>query len=247
MSTKIFARYTALVFALCTGFLLTFQEEAHARSKHHSRPHHGRHHQIVPQRHHHPRKHIRPPVILTQDDRECMIRNVFWESSAALEPPPGNRMVAHVTLMRLIYDISGIVFAPHGQPGTICEAVRARKQFSWSPDPRKWLRVLSGAAYREAVEAADDVLHGWVPPEPLQRALYYMRPEFSDRKNVCAFRTELFFILKIGNHEYYTPPMDDFEKQLLAEANAKKKDRCAEKTDYILIQEYRLSQENKNP
>lgn len=189
-----------------------------------------------------------PVIQLTKNDRECLIRNVYWESAAVREPPEGDRMVAYVTLMRIVFEISGIVFAPHGKPESICDAVRAHLQFSWALDISKWIsQLVNDDRYRAAVDAADAVLNGWVPPEPLQGALFYMRPAYSAHVSVCAFRAELFFIFEIGHHEFYTPPMDQYERRVLAEANKKKRDKCNEKTDYILIQEHRWSAEAKNP
>lgn len=84
-------------------------------------------------------------IVLTESERNCLIRNVFYEAGA--EPYAGKVAVAQVTWNRVRSGAWG---------KTVCQVVHAPHQFSWTRDPVKRNRHLSGLqvdAVRDAVDA----------------------------------------------------------------------------------------------
>lgn len=84
-------------------------------------------------------------ITLSEADRRCLIRNVFYESGA--EPYEGKIAVAQVTWNRVRSGAWG---------RSVCQVVHAPHQFSWTRDAVKRNRPLTGqqiAAVRDAVDA----------------------------------------------------------------------------------------------
>lgn len=118
-------------------------------------------------------------------DVECLAKNIYHESRN--QPLEGQIAVAQVTLNR--------VRNPQFQ-NTVCGAVYAPSQFSWTLDKRK--RVRDQQAWRASVNIARAVLTQSfkLPDFP---ALYFHTPQVNPRwsrgKKVLA---------KIGDHIFYS-------------------------------------------
>lgn len=89
------------------------------------------------------------PITITKQERNCLIRNVFFESGA--EPYEGKVAVAQVTWNRLQSGLWG---------RDLCHVVYAPRQFSWTADPAKRNRIIAGDRYENVTSAVDDFIAG---------------------------------------------------------------------------------------
>lgn len=125
-------------------------------------------------------------LTLTDADRNCLIRNVFYEAGA--EPYAGKIAVAQVTWNRVRSGAWG---------GTICQVVHAPHQFSWTRDPVKRNRALSGLQVDSVRDAVDAFLSG-VRVSKLDRSMHFhaahVRP---------AWATADARVKSIGGHVFY--------------------------------------------
>jgi hypothetical protein len=125
-------------------------------------------------------------VILSQQDKNCMIRNVFFEAGS--EPYAGKIAVAHVTWNRV----------RSGQWGnTVCQVVHAPNQFSWTAESSARHRAPYGPHWETTRQAVYDFIDGQ-RVNGLDRSMNFhavhVRPEWarSDRR-----------VAKIGGHVFY--------------------------------------------
>lgn len=123
--------------------------------------------------------------LASQQDIECLAKNIYHEARG--EGLYGQIAVAQVTVNRVI---SGKFQA------SICEAVYASKQFSWTIGKPK--RVKDGKAWQDAVTIATAVLTKSVHL-PDFKALYFhtrqVQPKWAKTKRVVAV---------INNHIFYS-------------------------------------------
>ncbi len=131
---------------------------------------------------------VRPTTQLVKaapQDVECLAKNIYHESRG--EPFHGQVAVALVTVNRVA---SGLF------QDTLCKAVYAPKQFSWTQDKSK--KVKDQKAWAEAMEIATAVLSRRIY-EPDFTAVYfhanYVLPKWAKTKTITA---------KIGKHIFYT-------------------------------------------
>lgn len=253
MSAKNLARYAALALAICIGLLLSFQEEAYARSKH--RPH-GRHHPIH-------RKHYLPPVIRLDptkfEEIKCAAMNAYFEADDNLEEMFESMfMIVFVTkhradearaneAMRLPF-VGGIGQTLEDlREHAVCMATYMQWQFSWTMAPvckkcQKWIRLQDVPRAREFHEykwalaqyAAQMVMEGWAPKDigldpSLSRATFYFNPKATRPKIACKYFYEPLVRLaqgeSIGGHVFYAFPTAEEQKKL-DEVHKDPKDRC---------------------
>ena len=125
-------------------------------------------------------------VSLTDKDKECLARNVFYE--AGVEPKEGKVAVAQVTYNRL----------KEGKWGkTVCDVVYAKAQFSWTLSAKKKWAQPSGALWAESKAAVNEFLRG-IRIEQLDAVLHYhadyVKPKWAveDKAKV-----------KVGQHIFY--------------------------------------------
>lgn len=88
-------------------------------------------------------------VQLSERERNCLIKNVFFESGA--EPYEGKIAVAQVTWNRLKSGSWG---------NDLCRVVYTPNQFSWTADRSKRNVNISGDRYQHVIAAVDDFLAG---------------------------------------------------------------------------------------
>ncbi len=123
-------------------------------------------------------------VKASQQDIECLAKNIYHESRG--EPFHGQVAVALVTVNRVA---SGLF------QNTICKAVYAPKQFSWTQDKNK--KVKDKKAWASAVEVATAVLSRRIY-EPDFTAVYFhashVNPKWAKTKTITA---------RIGKHIFY--------------------------------------------
>lgn len=119
-----------------------------------------------------------------QADIDCLAKNIYHEARG--EPIEGQIAVAQVTINR--------VKSGEFQP-SICSAVYAEKQFSWTQDKTK--KIKDRKAWEASVHIATAVLTNSIRL-PDFRALYFhtrqIKPRWSRAKRVVA---------SIGNHIFY--------------------------------------------
>ena len=125
-------------------------------------------------------------LTLSDEDRNCLIRNVFYEAGA--EPYAGKIAVAQVTWNRVRSGAWG---------RTICQVVHAPHQFSWTRDPVKRNRALSGLQVDAVRDAVDAFLSG-VRVSKLDRSMHFhaahVRPTWA---------TTDARVKRIGGHVFY--------------------------------------------
>lgn len=88
-------------------------------------------------------------ISITTQERNCLIRNVFYESGG--EPYEGKIAVAQVTWNRLRSGAWG---------NDLCRVIHAPNQFSWTRDPVKRTRHLTGTQVAAVQSAVDDFIAG---------------------------------------------------------------------------------------
>lgn len=251
MSTKNLARYAALALAICIGFLLSFQDEAAARSKH--RPH-GRHHPVH-------RKHYNPPVIKLDptkfEENICLSMNAYFESDDNLEEMFESQfMIAFVTkhradearaneAMRLPF-VGGFAQTLEDlRKHSVCMATYKRWQFSWTMASvckwcQKWIQLQGVPVtpddykWQLAQYAAQVVMEGWAPKDigldpSLSRATFYFNPKDTRPKTACKYfygpLVRLAHGDPVGGHVFYALPTPEEQKKL-DEEHKDPKDRC---------------------
>lgn len=124
------------------------------------------------------------PVTIKKSEIECLAKNIYHEARG--EPLEGQIAVAQVTVNRV----------KSGEfQSSICKAVYAEKQFSWTAEKSK--KIKDRKAWEDSVIIARAVLTKSIPL-PDFRALYFhtiqVRPVWSRTKKIVA---------KIGNHIFY--------------------------------------------
>lgn len=126
-------------------------------------------------------------ITYTQQDVECLARNIYWE--AGVEDMTGKIAVGNVTVNRVRTKYWG---------KSICKVVYAREQFSWTRVPKRAWITLKGKAWTDSKAAAEAVLNG-LQVKQLDSALYYhadyVRPGWRDYDKR---------VIKIGRHIFYT-------------------------------------------
>jgi spore germination cell wall hydrolase CwlJ-like protein len=131
-----------------------------------------------------PTKPKAPIINAKQQDIECLAKNIYHEARG--EPFHGQVAVALVTVNRVA---SGLF------QNTICKAVYAHRQFSWTLDKNK--RVRDSKAWASAVQVATAVLSRKIY-NPDFTAVYFhtkqVRPKWAKTKTITA---------RIGNHIFY--------------------------------------------
>lgn len=125
-------------------------------------------------------------IELTKQERNCLIRNVFFESGG--EPYEGKIAVAQVTWNRLQSGLWG---------RDLCRVVHAPRQFSWTADPNKRNRVIAGDRYTDVIAAVDDFIAG-SRVNKLDDAMHfhatYVRPSWAKQDQR---------VKQIGGHVFY--------------------------------------------
>ena len=125
-------------------------------------------------------------IHLSQADKNCLIRNVFFEAGS--EPYAGKIAVAHVTWNRLKSGLWG---------NTICKVVHAPNQFSWTHEPSSRHRAPTGPHWEATRQAVYDFIDGR-RVSGLHRSMNFhavhVRPDWArpDRK-----------VARIGGHIFY--------------------------------------------
>jgi spore germination cell wall hydrolase CwlJ-like protein len=128
-------------------------------------------------------------VVLSETDRNCLIRNVFYEAGA--EPYAGKIAVAQVTWNRVRSGAWG---------KTVCQVVHAPNQFSWTRDAIKKNRHLSGLQV-DAVRDAVDAFQSGVRVAKLHSSMHFhtahVKPGWAaDHARVKRIGGHVFYALK---------------------------------------------------
>lgn len=128
-------------------------------------------------------------ITLSETDRRCLIRNVFYESGA--EPYEGKIAVAQVTWNRVRSGAWG---------RSVCQVVHAPHQFSWTRDAVKRNRPLTGQQIAAVRDAVDAFISG-VRVSKLDRSMHfhavYVRPRWAAADaRVKSIGGHVFYALK---------------------------------------------------
>lgn len=129
-------------------------------------------------------------IPLSSKDLHCLALNIYHEARG--EPFAGRVGVAQVTLNR--------VQVKHRGVRTVCQAVYAHKQFSWTTKPGK-SRHPQGSAWQDSLYVAQQVAQG-LRIDALWDALY-----FHHRHERVYWTRTLRMQLAIGNHVYWSIPV----------------------------------------
>jgi spore germination cell wall hydrolase CwlJ-like protein len=125
-------------------------------------------------------------IFISERERTCLIRNVFYESSG--EPYLGKIAVAQVTWNRV----------KHGKWGRdICSVVYAPGQFSWTVDPNKRNSRIGGKGWEDTIQAVEDFVNG-TRIVRLENSLFFHASYVKPNWHRWADR-----IKQIGNHIFY--------------------------------------------
>lgn len=128
-------------------------------------------------------KSLLADVLLRLSELSCMASNVYHEARG--EPEVGQVAVAQVVMNRV---------ASGHYPGTVCDVVHQRAQFSWTrvqvPEP-------SGKAWWRSVHVAARVLYGQ-EPDVVDGATHFHTPAVNPHW-AQAFRR----VRTIGDHTFY--------------------------------------------
>ena len=127
------------------------------------------------------------PVKLSDSDRDCLARNIFFE--AGVESHAGKIAVAQVTLNRARSKRWG---------NTVCDAVYAPAQFSWTLYKKKRNSQPKGRLWEDSLKAAADFQQG-IRVKGLNKSKFYhttyiRRPHWARADQV---------VTKIGQHIFY--------------------------------------------
>jgi spore germination cell wall hydrolase CwlJ-like protein len=125
-------------------------------------------------------------ISITPQEKNCLIRNVFYESGG--EPYEGKIAVAQVTWNRLRSGAWGRDF---------CRVIHAPNQFSWTKDPVRRNRPLTGAQVAAVQSAVDDFLAGTRVSKLITATHFhatYVRPRWA---------TSDARLKQIGGHVFY--------------------------------------------
>ena len=129
---------------------------------------------------------IHEVIFITDREKACLIRNVFYESGA--EPYLGKIAVAQVTWNRVKY----------GQWGRdICRVVYAPGQFSWTVEPHKRNSRIGGPGWEDTIMAVEDFING-TRVARLENSMFFHASYVKPNWHKWADR-----IKQIGNHIFY--------------------------------------------
>ena len=129
---------------------------------------------------------IHEVIFITDREKACLIRNVFYESGA--EPYLGKIAVAQVTWNRVKY----------GQWGRdICRVVYAPGQFSWTVEPHKRNSRIGGPGWEDTIQAVEDFING-TRVARLENSMFFHASYVKPNWHKWADR-----IKQIGNHIFY--------------------------------------------
>lgn len=125
-------------------------------------------------------------IFITERERTCLIRNVFFESGA--EPYLGKIAVAQVTWNRV----------KEGKWGNdICKVVYAPSQFSWTVDVNKRNARVNTELWADSIQAVEDFING-TRIARLENSLFFHATHVRPNWHTFAERVK-----QIGNHVFY--------------------------------------------
>lgn len=125
-------------------------------------------------------------IFITERERTCLIRNVFYESGS--EPYLGKIAVAQVTWNRV----------KHGQWGRdICSVVYAPGQFSWTVEAHKRNAKIGGPGWENTIQAVEDFING-TRIARLENSMFFHASYVKPNWHRWADRVK-----QIGNHIFY--------------------------------------------
>jgi spore germination cell wall hydrolase CwlJ-like protein len=127
-------------------------------------------------------------VKLTQKERECLARNVFFE--AGIESHVGKIAVAQATLNRVQH--------PTRWKSDVCAVVYQKAQFSWTLEKKKRQEKPTGELWTKTLKAVADVENG-VRIKGLDAATFYHTDWIRQPKWACDSKK----IMKVGQHIFY--------------------------------------------
>ena len=112
----------------------------------------------------------------------CLEKNIYFEARG--EPKAGKLAVAKVTLNR----VASLKF-----PGTVCDVVYQKHQFSWTKNHKR--KIVDSSAWRESLEIARHAIDTKLTYQNLP-VLYFhnatVSPKWGKKR-----------VAKIGNHYFY--------------------------------------------
>lgn len=131
---------------------------------------------------------VQENISLTKQEKECLARNIFFE--AGVESIEGKIAVAQVTLNRMKSKRWG---------KNLCDVVYAKKQFSWTIQPKKRYSTPKGKLWLESLKAKQMFLEGQ-RIKGLEESLHYhtdyiIQPKWA--KTMPAAK-------KVGQHIFYS-------------------------------------------
>lgn len=128
-------------------------------------------------------------IKLSQKERECLARNIFFE--AGIESHEGKIAVAQATLNRVNH--------PTRWKSNVCDVVFQKAQFSWTLEKKKRKEQPKGELWSKTLKAVADIENG-VRVKGLESATFY-HTDWLPRKPKWACDTKK--IMQIGQHIFY--------------------------------------------
>jgi Cell Wall Hydrolase len=162
--------------------------------------------------------------IVAETERYCLTLAIYFEGGSTFEPEIGQRHIARVITERAKADrrywggntICGVVFY---KAKGVC-------QFSFACLPIARRTPRKNVLWHASDAVAVDALAGR-NDDPDASIRYYMNPELSALKNVCAFRKEFVPVTKAGTHEFFREATAE-ERAALAKTNPEACQRYAD-------------------
>lgn len=127
-------------------------------------------------------------VKLTQKERECLARNVFFE--AGIESHEGKIAVAQATLNRVQH--------PTRWKSDVCAVVYQKAQFSWTLQKKKRQEKPTGELWVKTLKAVAAIENG-VRIKGLETATFYHTDWIRQPKWACDSKK----IMQVGQHIFY--------------------------------------------
>jgi hypothetical protein len=162
--------------------------------------------------------------IVSETDRYCLTLAIYFEGGSTFEPEIGQRHIARVITERAKAD------RRYWGGNTICGVVFYKRkgvcQFSFACLPMARRTPRKNVLWQASEAVAADALAGR-NDDPDASIRYYMNPQLSALKNVCAFRKEFVPVTKAGTHEFFREATAE-ERAALAKTNPEACKRYAE-------------------
>ena len=162
--------------------------------------------------------------VVAETERYCLTLAIYFEGGSTFEPEIGQRHIARVITERAKADRR--IWGGNTICGVVFYKAKGVCQFSFACLPIARRTPKKNVLWRASEAVAIDAIDGR-NDDPAKLIRYYMNPQLSALKNVCAFRKEFVPVTKAGTHEFFREASAE-ERKVLARTNPQACQRYAE-------------------